>query len=79
MILIAGIIGLVTLGLFFATLFLVVKEKDENGKFQMAGLIVPLLILIVGGGATLGVAVGYPKENPLSDLLNFENPAYALA
>ena len=30
MILIAGIIGLVTLGLFFATLFLVVKEKDEN-------------------------------------------------
>jgi len=33
MILIAGIIGLVTLGLFFATLFLVVKEKDKNGKF----------------------------------------------
>ena len=61
MILIAGIIFLVTLGLFFATLFLVVKEKDENGKFQLAGLIVPLLILIVGGGATLGVAVGYPK------------------
>jgi hypothetical protein len=61
MILIAGIIGLVTLGLFFATLFLVVKEKDENGKFQLAGLIVPLLILIVGDGATLGVAVGYPK------------------
>lgn len=61
MILIAGIIGLVTLGVFFATLFLVVKEKDENGKFQLAGLIVPLLILIVGGGAILGVAVGYPK------------------
>ena len=61
MILIAGIIGLVTLGVFLATLFLVVKEKDENGKFQLAGLIVPLLILIVGGGATLGVAVGYPK------------------
>lgn len=58
MILIAGMIGLVTLGLFFATLFLVVKSKDEDGKFQMAGLIVPLLILIMGGGATLGVAVG---------------------
>lgn len=47
--------------MFFATLFLVVKEKDENGKFQLAGLIVPLLILIVGGSATLGVAVGYPN------------------
>ena len=61
MIFIAGIIGLVTLGLFFATLFLVVKTKDEDGKFQLSGLIVPILILLVGGGATLGVAVGYPN------------------
>ena len=41
-ILIAWIIGLVTLRLFFATLLLVVKENDENGKFQLASLTVPL-------------------------------------
>ena len=61
MILIAGVIGILTLGLFFATLFMVVKEKGADGKFQMSGLIVPVLILLVGAGATLGVAVGYPK------------------
>ena len=41
-ILIAWIIGLVTLRLFVATLLLVVKENDENGKFQLASLTVPL-------------------------------------
>lgn len=41
-ILIAWIIGLVTMGLFFATLLLVVKENDENGKFHLASLTVPL-------------------------------------
>ena len=41
-ILIAWIIDLVALGLFFATLLLVVKENDENGKFQLASLTVPL-------------------------------------
>ena len=61
MILIAGVIGILTLGLFFATLFMVLKEKGADGKFQMSGLIVPVLILLVGAGATLGVAVGYPK------------------
>ena len=61
MILIAGVIGILTLGLFFATLFMVVKERGTDGKIQMSGLIVPVLILLVGAGATLGVAVGYPK------------------
>ena len=70
MILIAGIIGIATLVLFFGTLFLVVKDKGEDGKFQLSGLIVPLLVLVVGTVATLGVAVGYPKENPPLALLN---------
>ena len=61
MILIAGIIGIATMVLFFGTLFLVVKDKGEDGKFQLSGLIVPLLVLVVGTVATLGVAVGYPK------------------
>lgn len=39
---IAWIIGRVALGLFFATLLLVVKENDENCKFQLASLTVPL-------------------------------------
>jgi hypothetical protein len=58
--LIAGGLGLVTLGLFFFTIVIFLKEKDKE-KLGASCLLVPLLILLVGGGATLGVAVGYPK------------------
>jgi predicted aminopeptidase len=56
---VAGTIGLGTLCLFFLIVSHNIKRK-ENGV-QLADLVAPLLILAIGGCATAGVAVGYPK------------------
>ena len=61
MIMIAGGIGLLTVALFFASIFYIINTKKKSEPLDFSWYTVPIAILVVGLVATFTVAIGCPK------------------
>lgn len=61
MLMIAGGIGLLTVVLFFASIFYIIKNNRKSESVDFSWYTAPIAILVVGLLATFAVAIGFPK------------------